>query len=88
MGTEEAQFGTVLRRQRLSAGLSQEALAERAGLSADALSALERGKRRAPYAKTLRALVDALGLNQEDQLAFEASARSARRPRRPLRTRS
>ena len=41
-------FGERLRRLRVAAGLSQEALAERAGLSAQAIGALETGKRR-PY---------------------------------------
>ncbi len=38
-------FGDLLRRLRLAAGLSQEALAERAGLSARGISDLERGAR-------------------------------------------
>ena len=42
---EAAGFGAVLRRHRLTAGLSQEALAERAGLSVRGLSDLERGVR-------------------------------------------
>jgi hypothetical protein len=37
-------FGALLRRHRQQAALSQEQLAERAGLSADAVSALERVK--------------------------------------------
>ena len=41
-------FGKVLRRHRLAAGLSQEALAERAGLSPRGVSDLERGARRPP----------------------------------------
>lgn len=44
MPTEpQATFGNLLRRARRSAGLTQEALAERAGLSARAISDLERG---------------------------------------------
>src|SRR5690348_4179516 len=35
-------FAMLLRRARRAAGLSQEALAERAGISVDAISALER----------------------------------------------
>ena len=35
-------FGALLKRLRLAAGLTQEALAERAGLSVKALSELER----------------------------------------------
>ena len=37
-------FGELLRRHRLSVGLSQEALAERARISTSAVSALERGR--------------------------------------------
>lgn len=38
-------FGIQLRQHRVSAGLTQEELAERAGLSTDAISALERATR-------------------------------------------
>ena len=43
-----ARFGRLLRRHRLTAGLSQEALAERAGLSARSVAALEAGRRETP----------------------------------------
>ena len=47
-------FGDVLRRYRVAAGLTQEALAERAALSARGISDLERAARstltRRPYA--------------------------------------
>jgi transcriptional regulator with XRE-family HTH domain len=39
-------FGSLLRRQRLAAGLSQELLAERARMSTNGIGALERGDRR------------------------------------------
>ncbi|TMC10701.1 MAG: helix-turn-helix transcriptional regulator [Chloroflexi bacterium] len=42
-------FGMALRRLRARSGLTQEQLAERASLSAKAVSALERGERRRPY---------------------------------------
>ena len=41
--------------------VSQEELAERAGLSTHAISALERGTRTRPYPHTLRSLAAALG---------------------------
>ncbi|MDQ2831377.1 MAG: helix-turn-helix domain-containing protein, partial [Chloroflexota bacterium] len=50
---ESAAFGALLRRHRLAASLSQEALAERAGLSANAVAALERGRRSAPRPDTV-----------------------------------
>jgi non-specific serine/threonine protein kinase len=56
-----------LRRHRQASGLSQEDLAERSGLSVQAISALERGVRRAPYRDTIDLLADALGLADEDR---------------------
>ena len=44
----EVRFGDVLRRYRVAAGLTQEALAERAALSARGISDLERAARTAP----------------------------------------
>ncbi len=70
-------FGAALRRSRLAAGLSQEALAERAGLSARAVSDLERGINRAPRADTLALLADALCLGPEDRAALRAAAQPA-----------
>jgi len=59
-------FGTALRRLRERSGLTQEQLAERAGLSPRAVRALERGERMHPYPHTLRALTDALGVSEEE----------------------
>jgi predicted ATPase/DNA-binding XRE family transcriptional regulator len=68
-------FAEMLRRQRRAAGLTQEQLAERAGLSPRAVAALERGVSRAPRAQTLRLLAEALGLSVAERAAFEAAAR-------------
>src|SRR5579862_6189034 len=54
--------GLWLRRQRMSAGLTQEDLAERSGVSVRAIADLERGRTRRPYPSSVRALVKALGL--------------------------
>jgi predicted ATPase/DNA-binding XRE family transcriptional regulator len=76
-------FGELLRRHRVPAGLSQEQLADRAGISLAAVNTLERGVRRAPYLQTVTQLADALALTSTDRAAFKAAA-SARR----LRTRT
>jgi predicted ATPase len=75
-------FGALLRRYRLAAGLSQEALAERARLSPYGISALERGYRRTPQRETLELLVGALALNGEQRQGFETAAARAASPRR------
>jgi predicted ATPase/transcriptional regulator with XRE-family HTH domain len=64
----------LLRHHRVAAGLSQEALSERAGLSVRGLSDLERGRSRAPRLDTLNRLSDALGLDAAQRFALvEAS---------------
>lgn len=60
-------FGDLLRTLRRGASLSQEELAQRAGLSVKAIGALERGERLRPYPNTVRALALGLGLSDEDR---------------------
>jgi transcriptional regulator with XRE-family HTH domain len=60
-------FAVLLRQHRLAASLSQEELAQRAGLSRRGICDLERGARRAPHPTTLRLLMNALNLKQSDQ---------------------
>src|SRR5665213_1596035 len=62
-------IGDLVRRYREIAGLSQEALAERAGMSPRGLLYLERGLRR-PYPATLNRLADALALTTEERRIF------------------
>ena len=50
----ETGFGNLLRRYRLAAGMTQDELAERAGLSARGISDLERGARGLPRKDTLQ----------------------------------
>ncbi len=64
---QSTSFGMQLRRLREAAGLTQEELASRAGLSAVAVSVLERGKSRRPYPNTVRSLADALRLSEEER---------------------
>ena len=75
MATNTAEtFGVLLRRFRLTMGLTQEALAERAGLSARGVQALERSMRRAPRAETVRLLADALALDPAARASLIAAA--------------
>jgi transcriptional regulator with XRE-family HTH domain len=71
---EESSFGLVLRRYRVAAGMSQEALAERAGLSRRGIADLERGARQFPFGDTVRCLADALGLAATERSAMLAAA--------------
>ena len=71
-------FGAMLRRYRLAAGLTQEELAERAHLSGRGITDLERGVRRAPRPDTVALLVEALALAPHDRAAFEVAARQHR----------
>lgn len=67
-------FGALLRRLRTERRLSQEALAERAGLSTRAVSDLERGVNARPRQATADLLADALGLVQEHREDFLGAA--------------
>ena len=60
-------FGEYLRRLREERGLTQEQLAERAGLSSNAIAALESGRRQRPYPSTMQALSDVLGLSEGER---------------------
>ncbi|UOY01841.1 ATP-binding protein [Blastococcus sp. PRF04-17] len=68
-------FAEQLRRFRERSALSQEELASRAGLTAKAVGALERGERRRPYPHTVRVLGDALGLDDAERELLTASSR-------------
>jgi predicted ATPase/DNA-binding XRE family transcriptional regulator/Tfp pilus assembly protein PilF len=70
---QDAPFGAHLRRVREAAGLTQEELAARAGLSAKGISDLERGARRRPYPHTVRALADALELPVDERASLLAA---------------
>jgi class 3 adenylate cyclase/tetratricopeptide (TPR) repeat protein len=74
---EHEPFAALLRRHRAAARLTQEELAERAGLSARAITDLERGVRRFPYRDTVDRLAQALQLDSQRREEFLR----ARRPR-------
>ncbi|MDF3042413.1 MAG: transcriptional regulator, family, partial [Thermomicrobiales bacterium] len=71
----ESGFGDLLRRYRVAAGLTQEELAERAGISTRGVSDLERGAHGLPRKDTLQLLLDALDLSPADRATLVAAAR-------------
>jgi predicted ATPase/DNA-binding XRE family transcriptional regulator len=73
-------FGVLLRRHRLNAGLTQEGLAEGAGLSVRGISDLERGVNKTPYVATILRLSDALQLSDEQRTELEAAISRHRGP--------
>ena len=67
VGSGGGAFGDRLRFLRERAGLTQEELANRAGLTPNAVSALERGTRTRPYPHTVRSLAEALLLSDRER---------------------
>jgi transcriptional regulator with XRE-family HTH domain len=76
-------FAAALRKLRAEAGLTQEELAEAAGLSPRAISDLERGVVTIPHKDTVRLLADALRLTGAARAEFETVARGGAARGRP-----
>ncbi|MGW1275656.1 tetratricopeptide repeat protein [Streptomyces tsukubensis] len=76
--TTSGDFGRRLRDLRLRAGLSQERLAHRAGVSVRALTDMERGHTPGPQRRTVQALARALELDADEAGRLEAVAASGR----------
>jgi predicted ATPase/transcriptional regulator with XRE-family HTH domain len=74
-------FGGLLRDHRRAAGLTQEELAERAGVSPRSISELERGGSHIPRRDTVSLLARALGLSPADRETFEELVERRRRSR-------
>jgi predicted ATPase/DNA-binding XRE family transcriptional regulator len=68
-------FGTLLRRYRIAAGLTQDELSERAGISVRSLGDMERGAVRTPRKDTVELLATALALAPADRALLEEAAR-------------
>jgi tetratricopeptide (TPR) repeat protein/transcriptional regulator with XRE-family HTH domain len=68
-------FGALLRHLRTEAGLTQEELADKAGISSRSVSDLERGINLTARRDTARLLADALELTGQARVTFEAVAR-------------
>lgn len=81
-----SQFGVLLRQWRQRAGLSQEALAQRAAVGIRTVRGLETGERTDPRMGTVRALADALELTGAERAElFAAAGRDDPAPAEPAR---
>src|SRR5437588_8790897 len=67
-------FGDLVRGHRRRSGLSQEELAERAGISVRGLRKIESNQIDTPRPATVRLLADAFALTGDDRSRFTASA--------------
>jgi tetratricopeptide (TPR) repeat protein/DNA-binding XRE family transcriptional regulator len=74
MTGEGTAFGTRLAGCRRSAGLTQQDLADRSGLSVRAISNLELGRARSPHPDTVHRLAEALGLHGDSRTGFLTAA--------------
>jgi predicted ATPase/DNA-binding XRE family transcriptional regulator len=73
-------FADLLIELRIRRGLSQEVLAERAGVSVRAISDLERGITGRPHRRTVQALADGLGITGAERTRFEEAAAEVAAP--------
>ena len=65
---EKKTIAHTLWRYRMEAGLSQEELAKKSGVSQGAIAMIERGRRMRPYPSTLKKLAIALEVQIKDLL--------------------
>ncbi len=79
--TTPASLGELIRSRRRAAGITQEELAERAGLSPRSISEVERGGAHLPRRDTVALLVRALDLAGPERASFEALIEHQRRRR-------
>jgi tetratricopeptide (TPR) repeat protein/transcriptional regulator with XRE-family HTH domain len=68
-------FRETLRQHRLAAGLTQEELADRSGLSVRAIRNLENGQAARPYPRSVRLLAEALALTEVQTAELRGLAR-------------
>ncbi len=75
IGPSAVSFGWLLRQLRAEARMTQEELAQKAGLSPRSISDLERGISRTARKDTANLLADALTIGESFRAAFVAAAR-------------
>src|SRR5437588_7366787 len=78
-----SRFGELVRAYRRKAGLTQQELAVKAGLSVAALRDIEQSRRRRPRPSSVVALANALGLDSERAASMVNACRDLTSPQRP-----
>lgn len=76
----QERFGSLVRRYRRRAELTQEGLAERAGLSVRAVRDIERGSKHQPRPETIQLLLDALAVPEDERAVLEGAHVGPRNP--------
>jgi|GEM_PF-119415 len=74
--TEEKQLGRVLQTARKNAGLTQQALCQKSGLSYSTLAKIERGAIRAPSVFTIKHLAETMGISLDELLKDVSSGKT------------
>ena len=82
-GKPGSQLGTLIRAYRREAGLTQDELAARAGLSVAALRDIEQNRRLRPRPSSLAALTNALALTPEQAANLVSVGRDLAPPNVP-----
>ncbi|WP_370948431.1 NB-ARC domain-containing protein [Amycolatopsis sp. cg5] len=75
-----ATFGELLKGYRVRAGVTQQELAEQAGISVRAISDMERGTVKSPQRGTIELLAPPLALAEDELTSLQKSAKRARAP--------
>ena len=73
--TEEKRLGQVLAAARKSAGLTQQGLCHKSGLSYSTLAKIERGAIRTPSVFTIKLLADTMGISMDELLRNVSAAK-------------
>jgi DNA-binding SARP family transcriptional activator/DNA-binding XRE family transcriptional regulator len=76
-------FGILLRARRQHAQLTQQELAQRAGMSVAAIRDLEQGRRLSPRRRSMARIIEALGLDNHGAVELEQAASETGRPGEP-----
>jgi len=71
---DEKGLGRRLQAMRVNAGLTQQALCQRAGLSYSTLTKIERGAIRAPSIFTIQSIAECLGVSLDELMQYKAPA--------------